>query len=127
MNDLHAMTEGDVDTVARNIERIKAIADEMAGEGVSQAFDIYKLARDTLEILAFDRISRDALTKLGAGDEQFQGHKVTKQVLEFIKNSQKINAIKEFHYGNRSWSQGSQGLGGGLHDPSQPPNVVATI
>ena len=96
MNDLHAMTEGDVDTVARNIARIKAIADEMAGEGVSQAFDIYKLARDTLEILAFDRISRDALTKLGAGDEQLQGHKVTKQVLEFIKNSQKINAIKEF-------------------------------
>jgi ribosomal protein L7/L12 len=96
MNQLHTLTEGDVDEVGRNISQIMHAADAMAAAGVSQAFEVYKLARNALEILAFDRISRDALAKLGQGHEMFQGYRVTDTVKNYMLASQKINAIKEF-------------------------------
>ena len=96
MNQLHSLTEGDVDEVVRNISRIMREADTMAGQGSTSHFEIYKLARDTLEILAFDRISRDTLARLSVGTEMFLGYLVTAVTKGYMVNNQKINAIKEF-------------------------------
>jgi len=103
MNELHAMTEGDVDMLARSLTRIKRLGEDMAMDGSARGFEIYRTARDALEVLAFDRISRETLAKISAGREIFQGHEVSEIVLGFIKNNQKINAIKEF--------RGESGLG----------------
>jgi ribosomal protein L7/L12 len=96
MNALHDLTEGDADEVARNVSRIMKVADDMAQDGNARAFELYKLARDTLEILAFDRISRDTLAKISSGDERFQGWTVSNIVKGHMQANQKINAIKEF-------------------------------
>ena len=96
MNQLHSLTEGDVDEVVRNVSRIMREADTMAGQGSTSHFEIYKLARDTLEILAFDRISRDTLARLSVGTEMFLGYLVTAVTKGYMVNNQKINAIKEF-------------------------------
>ena len=96
MQDLHSLSEGDVTEVAGNLARIRNLADEMAQAGHTKAFEVYKLARDTLEILVFDRISRDTLERLSAACEMFQGYQVYPDVLRRMKQGQKINAIKEF-------------------------------
>lgn len=103
MNQLHSLTEGDVDEVTRNVARIMREADMMASQGSVSHFEIYKLARNTLEILAFDRISRDTLASLSRGVEMFQGYPVTAVTKEYIAKGMKINAIKEF--------RGESGLG----------------
>ena len=96
MNQLHSLTEGDITQVTSNVARIMRQADVMASQGSTSHFEIYKLARDTLEILAFDRISRDTLAKLSAGAEMFKGYPVTEVVLCDMKQGFKINAIKGF-------------------------------
>lgn len=96
MNDLHTMTEADANTVARNVASIKEIADDLTAQGISQAFEVYKLARDTLEILAFDRISRDTLAKLGAGNQEFLNYTVSDQTQHYMETGQKIAAIRQF-------------------------------
>lgn len=104
MNQLHELTEGDVNELSRNIARVKRLAEDMAmSEGSARAFEIYKLTRDSLEILAFDRISRDTLLKLSTGQEMFQGWPVTPVTLGYMRNNEKIAAIKEF--------RGESGLG----------------
>lgn len=103
MNELHELAEGDVNNVTRALARIKRLGEDMALDGSARGFEIYRTARDALEILAFDRISRDALAKLSAGQPMFQGYAVTDVVLGFMRNNQKINAIKEF--------RGESGLG----------------
>ena len=96
MQSLHEMSEGDTDELGRNLSQIMAAADAMAAAGVPKAFEIYKLARNSLEILAFDRISRDTLARVSAGCEMFDGWRVTEVVKGFMRAGQKINAIKEF-------------------------------
>jgi ribosomal protein L7/L12 len=96
MNPLHSLIEGDVDEVVRNVARIKRLSEEMAIAGSAHGFEIYKLSRNTLEILAFDRISRDTLARLGSGREVFCGYDVSDIVRAHMKNNQRINAIKEF-------------------------------
>lgn len=103
MNELHAMTDGDINTVAAALARIKRLGEDMAMDGSARGFEIYRTARDALEVLAFDRISRETLAKISAGRETFQGHEVSEIVLGYMKNNQKINAIKEF--------RGESGLG----------------
>lgn len=95
-NKVHEMTDGDANDVARILAEIKNIGESLIESGNVRAFRIYKLARDGLEILAFDRISRDVLAKLSAGHETFQGYVVSDVVLGYMRNNQKINAIKEF-------------------------------
>ena len=103
MNALHELTEGDVNDLSRILIEIKNIGEAQAENSNSKGFRIYKLARDGLEILAFDRISRDTLAKLTTGQPMFQGYAVTEVVLDHIKSGRKINAIKEF--------RGESGLG----------------
>lgn len=97
------LDDGDAGTVSQNLARIMKIAGDMAETGSPQGFRIYKLARDSIEIMAMDRISRDALAKLSTGRETFRGWQVSELVLGYMKNNQKINAIKEF--------RGESGLG----------------
>jgi hypothetical protein len=103
MQDLHQMTEGDVNSVVSNLSRILKLSEDMAKDGSARAFEIYKLSRDTMEILAFDRISRDTLAKLTTGAGTFNGFVISEAVDRFIRNGQLINAIKEF--------RGESGLG----------------
>ena len=103
MNELHQMAEGDVNTLARALARIKRLGEDMAMDGSARGFEIYRTARDALEVLAFDRISRETLAKISSGRETFRGQEVSEIVLGYMKNNQKINAIKEF--------RGESGLG----------------
>ncbi len=103
MSDLHQLTEGDASTVVKALARIKRLGEDMALDGSARGFEIYRTARDALEVMAFDRISRDALSKLSSGRETFQGWEVSDVVLGFMREDKKINAIKEF--------RGESGLG----------------
>lgn len=96
VNDLHEMTEGDAADLGRTLAEILRLGESVAETGSVTGFRIYKLARNALEIMAFDRISRDTLAKLTSGRETFQGHEVSEVVLGYMKNNLKINAIKEF-------------------------------
>ena len=95
-NRVHDMTDGDANDVARILAEIKDLGESLIESGNVRAFRVYKLARDGLEILAFDRISRDVLAKLSAGHETFQGYVVSDVVLGHMRDNKKINAIKEF-------------------------------
>ena len=97
-NELHELTDGDAADLGRILAEIKSLGEALSLRegGSNQAFRIYKLARDGLEILAFDRISRDVLAKLSAGHETFQGYVVSDVVLGHMRDNKKINAIKEF-------------------------------
>jgi hypothetical protein len=97
------LDDQDAGTVSQNLARIMKIAGDMAETGSPQGFRIYKLARDSIEIMAMDRISRKTLAQLGAGREIFQGWQVSDVVLGYMKENKKINAIKEF--------RGESGLG----------------
>jgi hypothetical protein len=103
MNELHELVDGDADAVVRALARIKRLGEDMALDGSARGFEIYRTARDALEILAFDRISRDALAKLSLGRPMFQGREVSEVVLGYMREDKKINAIKEF--------RGESGLG----------------
>lgn len=102
-NKVHEMTDGDANDIARILAEIKDIGESLIESGNVRAFRIYKLARDGLEILAFDRVSRDTLAKLSSGHETFQGYVVSDVVLGYMRENKKINAIKEF--------RGESGLG----------------
>ena len=95
---LHELTDGEAGDVARILAEIKNISEglALAESGSNRAFRIYRLARDGLEIMTLDRMSRDMLAKLSSGHDTYKGHVVSDVVLAHMKNNQKINAIKEF-------------------------------
>lgn len=93
---IHELTDGDATEVVAKLVRIKKLADDMAQDGSARAFEIYKMSRDALEIMAFDRISRDTLHKMGSGRPTFKGHLVSENVEDYIRDGKLINAIKEF-------------------------------
>jgi ribosomal protein L7/L12 len=97
------MTDGDAAELGRALAEILRLGETVAETGNVTGFRIYKLARNALEIMAFDRISRDTLAKLSSGRESFQGWEVSEVVLDHMRNNRKINAIKEF--------RGESGLG----------------
>jgi hypothetical protein len=96
MNELHQLAEGDAEAVAKALVRIKRLGEDMAVDGSARGFEIYRTARDALEIMAFDRVSRDTLAKLSNGRPMFQGWEVSEAVLGYMREDKKINAIKEF-------------------------------
>lgn len=103
INNLLELKDADATEVGQSLARIMKIANDMAETGSPQGFRIYKIARDALEIMAFDRVSRDTLAKLASGREVFQGWEVSDLVLGYMRENKKINAIKEF--------RGESGLG----------------
>jgi hypothetical protein len=98
MQDLHQMAEGDVNTIAKNLAQILEISEGLANGGIAPGFKIYQLARDTLEVLAFDRIGRDTLARLNGRSEpeMFQDYVVHPGVAAFLLNDELIHAIKAF-------------------------------
>jgi len=98
MQDLHQMAEGDVNTVAANLARILSLSEDMARDGSARGFEIYKLSRDAMEILAFDRISRDTLAKLATNARTFKGYVISEAVDGFIRNGKLLDAIREFRF-----------------------------
>lgn len=98
MNELHEMTEGDVDMLVRSLTRIKRLGEDMAMDGSARGFEIYRTARDALEVLAFDRISRETLARLNGRSEpeMFQDYVVQPGVAAFLLNDELIHAIKAF-------------------------------
>jgi ribosomal protein L7/L12 len=91
---LHDLTEGDAQDLARIMAQIKQLGESLAEEGHTRGFQIYKMARDGMEILCFDRISRDAIAKLAAASRMFRGHVIDDQVEKHIRSGQMIDAIK---------------------------------
>lgn len=91
---LHDLTEGDAQDLARIMAQIKQLGESLAEEGHTRGFQIYKMARDGMEILCFDRISRDAIAKLAAASRMFRGHVIDDQVEKHIRAGQMIDAIK---------------------------------
>lgn len=93
---LHDLTEGDAQDLARIMAQIKQLGESLAEEGHTRGFQIYKMARDGMEILCFDRISRDALAKLAAASRMFRGYVIDDQVEKHLRSGQIIDAIKQF-------------------------------
>jgi ribosomal protein L7/L12 len=96
MNSLHDLTEGDAGTLVRMLNQIIEIADEQATQGIAGGYQLYKIARDAREIMMWDNISRETMRKLSSSVEMFDGYEVTATALGYMRNKQKINAIKEF-------------------------------
>lgn len=103
INNLLELDGGDAGKVSQSLARIMKMANDLAETGSPQGFRIYKAARDALEVMAFDRVSRETLARLSSGQETFQGWVVSELVLGYMKENKKINAIKEF--------RGESGLG----------------
>ena len=94
MTELSDISQRDSSELALNLTRIRDIADELAARGTVDAHEIYKLARDSLEILCWDQISRDTFKKL-TGVREFRGYTIGDTVDAYIRAGKLINAIKE--------------------------------
>ena len=94
MTQLSDIVEQDTSELASNLTRIRDLADGLAAQGTAGAHEIYKLARDSLEILCWDQISRDTFKKL-TGQREFRGYTISDTVDTHIREQRHINAIKE--------------------------------
>lgn len=94
MTAVNDMTDVEAQKLVHKMKEILKLSDQMTQGGSVGAFQIYKLSRDVLDMLHFDQVSREMVARLTHGGEYFQGHEVDAQVLDFMKNNLKINAIK---------------------------------
>ena len=94
MTQLSDIVEQDTSELASNLTKIRDLADGLATLQTAGAYEIYKLARDSLEILCWDQISRDTFKKL-TGVREFRGYTIGDTVDAYIRAGQMINAIKE--------------------------------
>ena len=94
MTELSDISQRDSRELALNLSRIRDLADGLAALGTASAHEIYKLARDSLEILCWDQISRDTFKKL-TGQREFRGYTISDTVDTHIREQRHINAIKE--------------------------------
>lgn len=96
---IHSLEDGEAKTVLDHLTKIKHLAESLALDGSSTGFQIYRAARDALEIVAYDAVGRNALKALrSTGDREFRGYAVSDTVLNWMQQDKKINAIKEFRY-----------------------------
>jgi len=92
------MTGNDINTVLKNLDSIMNTADKLieAGAAVTSLHHIYKLARDSRDIMTWEKIGLDVLKKLSEPDEiVVDGVTVPYLVKELISAGQFIDAIKE--------------------------------
>jgi hypothetical protein len=94
MTELSDISQRDSRELALNLSRIRDLADGLAALGTASGHAIYKLARDSLEILCWDQISRDTFKKL-TGMREFRGYTISDTVDAYIREGLHINAIKE--------------------------------
>lgn len=94
MTQLSDIVEQDTSELASNLTKIRDLADSLAALQTAGAHEIYKLARDSLEILCWDQISRDTFKKL-TGVREFRGYTISDTVDTHIREQRHINAIKE--------------------------------
>ena len=94
MTELSDISQRDSSELALNLSRIRDLADGLAALGTASGHEIYKLARDSLEILCWDQISRDTFKKL-TGQREFRGYTISDTVDTHIRERRHINAIKE--------------------------------
>ena len=94
MTQLSDIVEQDTSELASNLTKIRDLADGLATLQTAGAYEIYKLARDSLEILCWDQISRDTFKKL-TGVREFRGYTISDTVDAYIREGLHINAIKE--------------------------------
>jgi ribosomal protein L7/L12 len=94
MTQLSDIVEQDTSELASNLTKIRDLADSLAALQTAGAHEIYKLARDSLEILCWDQISRDTFKKL-TGVREFRGYTIGDTVDAYIRAGKLINAIKE--------------------------------
>ena len=95
MNELGGLTVLETKDIVQKLNKIIAASDNLAMSGVGGAHEIYRLARDIMETMAFDAVSRDVLRKMTDHRDYFNGILVKDTVAEFIKNNQVIHAIKQ--------------------------------
>lgn len=94
---LHDLTDGDAASLAEMLTQIRDLADDLARDGNSRGFQIYKKSRDALEILCFDAQSRETIRKLtNAEPTHFKGYPVDPDVASLIKAGNRVAAVKEF-------------------------------
>lgn len=95
MNAIADLSDDDSEQLMNKLAAILNLAGKMARDGNPLAHEIYVSARDARDLLTFDAVSRETLRRI-TGRESFQGYDVSDVVKGYIKNGQKINAIKEF-------------------------------
>lgn len=96
MPELHELTDSDAQQLGRIVADLLKLGEDLALDGSARGFQVYKLARDAVDILTQDRLSRDTMVKLMAQEELFQGYKVSEIVRHNLTMNKKIDAIKEF-------------------------------
>lgn len=96
INNTLELNDRDAGQLATNLAKIMQLADDLASNGSSTGFEIYKRARDSLEIMSVDQASRQMMARLRDDVRTFQGYRVTDTVLGYMREGKKIFAIKQF-------------------------------
>jgi hypothetical protein len=93
LDDLDDLDDLEASKLASLITRIMKLAGESASCGSATSHQIYVLARDARDLLVFDAQSRDTMRKLSV--PVVQGLEISPAVEEFVRQGQKIQAIKQ--------------------------------
>lgn len=94
MTQIGELTVMEQTQVAQGLDRIMHLSDALATDGVRGAHEIYRTARDILETLTFDRISREMLKQLREG-VTFRGVVISTEVHDLVIGRNLIKAIKQ--------------------------------
>ena len=95
------MNQKDFASLMGKIAEMMRIAEEGVLNGsaglntAASMFNIYRIARDARDMLAFEATSRDVLQKLGAIDRIVDGVHITEAAANFMRENRLIEAIKE--------------------------------
>lgn len=96
------LSNRDADQLLKNITNIMQIAESLLMESnAPRAFAMYKLARDSRDILTFDATSRDVVQRLSRSDTVVHipagSIKVPDKLMQYIRDNRdrKIDCIKQ--------------------------------
>ena len=95
------MNQEDFASLMGKIAEMMRIAEEGVLNGsagmntAASMFNIYRIARDCRDMLAFEATSRDVLQKLGTSDRIVDGVRITEAAANFMRENRMIEAVKE--------------------------------
>jgi hypothetical protein len=118
---LKDLDEGDIQLIKRNLQVILRMSHEMAQDGHARAHEIYVAARDSLDAMVFDQVSRDVMKRLQGGGHTFQGYDISPTVVSYLRNGQMINAIKELRTDHGMGLKEAKDLAEALRDDLNRP------
>jgi len=97
MSNLNDLDDQDASKLVDKLKQILAISTDAAEKGSGSHHMIYRLARDCLDMLVFDQVSREMVRKMthGSADPVVMGYIIPQDVQDLIRSGHLINAIKD--------------------------------